>query len=161
MASSSSRRVSAYGRLSASYRDRLRAKGIGRNEYIQGYTLKSPPPLTKQRLEGSLGRVARGEARPEDYGVARRWYASDKISRRLHDQPGLHKITAAAALSQVSDWSKVTDFSFTPSADPIWTATVSFSNGHTQEIQLPGDTVKDIQAWLNQGNIDNDIGGTP
>ena len=163
---SSSKRLSyrAYAydrRLSPEYKDRLRYQGIGREEYVRGgYNVKRPPPLTKERREGALERIATGQDRPEDMGIARRWYASKYVPKELRNQPGLNKVATAATLSQVADWSQVKNVSFTPSTDPIWQMTVTLRNGQQNTFDVPGYVVEDIRTWLDDGDIDSDIKGS-
>lgn len=165
MARPSRRRISyrnyAYNRITPEYRDRLRHQGIGRSEYVQGYNLQNPPPLTRARREGALERVASGRERPEDLGIVRRWYSSRYIPAGLRNQPGVNKVATAAALSQIPDWTKVTNFSFEPTKEPVWRATVTMTDGTTREVWVPGYVVEDMRAWLAESDIENDIGGTP
>lgn len=161
MARPSRRRVSAYRRLSPQYKDRLRYAGIGEREYVQGYNLQRLPPLTRERRKGAIARLNAGEGRPEDYGIARRVVASRYTPARVRNQPGVNKVSTAVVALQVSDWNEVTNVSFNPNPGGIWTAEVSYRDGDTQTISVPGDTVQDLRAWLSGSNIDNDIGGSP
>lgn len=155
-------RAYAYDRrLSPEYKDRLRYQGIGREEYVRGgYNVKSPPPLTRERREGALERIATGRERPEDMGIARRWYASKYVPAELRNQPGLNKVATAAALFQVADWGQVRSVSFTPSTDPIWEMTVTLRNGQKNTFDVPYYVVEDIRTWLDGSDIENDIGGS-
>jgi len=154
-------RAYAYDRrITAEYKDRLRYQGIGRAEYVQGYSVKEPPPLTKDRREAAVARVAAGTDRPEDLGIVRRWYESRYVPAGLRNQPGLNKVATAATLSQVPDWDRVQAVSFVPTTDPVWTATVTYDDGTTRTISVPGYVVEDMRAWLNGANIENDIGGS-
>jgi hypothetical protein len=158
-----SRRAYAYDRrLTPQYKDRLRYQGIGREDYVRyGFNAKRLPPLTRDRREGALQRIAFGSERPEDMGLARRWYASRYAPSDLRRQPGLNKVATAATLSQVTRWGDVVEVSFVPTTDPVWTAFVSFSDGTQQTISVPGYVVEDVRAWLADSDIENDIGGTP
>jgi hypothetical protein len=154
------RRGYGYDRLTPETKDKLRYQGIGREEYVKGFSLKKVPPLTRERREGALQRIAYGADRPEDMGVARRWYASRYAPAELRGQPGLNKVATAATLAQVPDWSRVTDVSFAPTTDPVWGAIVTFKGGRQQTISGPGYVVEDMRAWLTKSDIENDIGGT-
>ncbi len=156
-------RAYAYDRrLSTEYRIRLRNQGIGREEYVRGgYNLAEPPPLTKDRREAAISRVASGTDRPEDMGIVRRWYSSRYVPKELRNQPGLNKVASAAALYQVADWSQVRRASFTPTTDPVWTMTVTLRNGQQNTFDVPGYAVEDMRAWMEDSDIENDIGGTP
>ena len=153
-------RAYGYKRLSAAYRDGLRHEGIGQAEYVQGYDLKHPVPLTKGRREAALERISTGRERPEDLGLARRWYQSRYAPKALKGQPGLNKVATAATLAQVSNWDDVRGVVFHPGGD-VWTATViTKKDGSTQTISVPEYVVKDMRAWLSQSGVENEVGGT-
>lgn len=156
-------RAYAYDRrLSPEYKDKLRYQGIGRDEYVRGgYNVANPPPLTRGRREEALDRVARGDQRPEDMGLLRRWYSSRYVPSELRNQPGVNKVVTAAALYQVADWRQVKNVSFTPTTDPVWTMEVTLRNGQRNTFDVPGYVVDDMRAWISGNNIENDIGGTP
>ena len=83
-------------------------------------------------------------------GTARRWYASRYAPVELQKQPGLNKVATAATLSQVTNWSDVVEVQFVPTREPDWTAIVTFDDGHTETINVPGYVVEDVRAWLTQ-----------
>jgi len=153
----------SYARLSPQYRDRLAHVGVGPREYQSGYSEKRPPPLTSKRVDDAVERVSTASDRREDMGVLRRWYRSNDIPPWLRDQPGLNKVATAAALSQIasppSTWRSV---SFEPTTAPVWNMTVTFDDGSSTTIQVPGYVVEDIRAWAGASgrDISNDIGGT-
>lgn len=94
-------------------------------------------------------------------GIVRRWYSSRYVPKELRNQPGLNKVASAAALYQVADWSQVRRASFTPTTDPVWTMTVTLRNGQQNTFDVPGYAVEDMRAWMEDSDIENDIGGTP
>jgi len=55
----------------------------------------------------------------------------------------------------------VVEVQFVPTREPNWTAIVTFTDGHTETINVPGYVVEDVRAWLAKSDIENDIGGTP
>jgi len=151
----------SYERLTPEYRDRLAHVGVGREDYTGGYSATRPPPLTSQRVDAAITRVANAQERREDIGLLRRWYRSKDAPPWVRDQPGLNKVATAAAMSQIlsppSTWRAV---SFEPTTDPVWKMTVTFDDGSTTTVNVPGYVVQDIRADLAQANISNDIGGS-
>jgi hypothetical protein len=152
----------SWSRVDTGRKDRLRYLGIGRSEYEAGYTEKKLPPLTKARREEAVRAVGHDNASPEEWGTARRWYNSQYAPASVKNQPGLNKVAAAATIySQIPNPGYVKEISFIPSSDPTWKALVTFKNGRSRAIEVPGYLVEDIRTWATKNDIDNDIGGTP
>lgn len=156
--SQQSKRGYGYDRTSPEFKARLAGIGIGRDEYVQGYSIKSPPPLTKARREAAVARVGSGQERRGDMGIVQRWYNSAYIRPELRGQPGLNKAATAATLSQVPDWSKVTSVAIQPSSSPVWDAVVTMKGGRTTVIEVPVYVLRDFLAFGEEDDIDIYVG---